>query len=525
MSYKSPPLKPAKTFADYAGAALSPLLIMLMVGSFVFFLVDLFYGGEFVNRVRWTMFWFVFAMVLVSRISIEESFDKASIYGGLLAAATAFWLFRFVNFFGGVLACLALIWWTTSKLVWDCSVVKEDEDASGEGLMGVANFDDGSTLKSKVTRAVIPWWKRIFKNISEKEGSPHAPGLWVVYFSVVALPLFGIGYAFLPAGSQKREQCFTYVWVFVIAALGLLLTSSFLGLRRYLRQRYLQMPGAMTFKWFQSGFFLIALILLGALLLPRPEGSFKVNGFLSSIGSPARNASSKSFWNSDGTQRGEKGFENDPGDSGKEKADNEGQEADRQQKSKVEKGEQNSPDPASYKSAPKTQWLKLLIWILMLAAVLFILIKYWKLIVDFIKSILRDFQGLRLKAAQKKASEKKIIPIPPRPFSSYLNPFLQANAPAGDPSELLRETFEALEAWSRESGLPREKYATPIEFGNRLIEKNPHMADSLTATTLSYSELAYGQTPPPHDILNSLEALWDLMTPIATSAPHPSRRL
>ena len=47
---------------------------------------------------------------------------------------------------------------------------------------------------------------------------------------------------------------------FTLAAsgLGLLLTTTLLGLRRYLRQRKLQMPGAMTGLWLGIGGALIA---------------------------------------------------------------------------------------------------------------------------------------------------------------------------------------------------------------------------------------------------------------------------
>ena len=54
------------------------------------------------------------------------------------------------------------------------------------------------------------------------------------------------------------------------AALGLLVTTSFLGLRRYLRQRYLVMPGNIAFGWVQFGVIGAALVLCLSLLLPRP---------------------------------------------------------------------------------------------------------------------------------------------------------------------------------------------------------------------------------------------------------------
>src|SRR5215469_4908270 len=103
--------KPQKTLADYVVVAISPMLIMLIVGSLCFFLIQVFYRGEMVESVRWTMFWFVLAIVLVSRIGIQLGKWHARIYGTALAAAT--WVYLAYTHkspaFGSVI--LAVTWW------------------------------------------------------------------------------------------------------------------------------------------------------------------------------------------------------------------------------------------------------------------------------------------------------------------------------------------------------------------------------------------------------------------------------
>ena len=47
------------TLVDYLVAAIEPALIMIMVGSLMFFLLDMWYAGEFLERLRWILFWFV----------------------------------------------------------------------------------------------------------------------------------------------------------------------------------------------------------------------------------------------------------------------------------------------------------------------------------------------------------------------------------------------------------------------------------------------------------------------------------
>src|SRR5437016_4003346 len=122
--------KPEQTFGDYLAIAISPILIMALVGSLVFFLLKVSYQGPYEPRLDWTLFWFVFASVLISRISIEQGAAYASVYGILLGAVTGLWLLRFIDFVLGAWCLLAIVWWCTSKLTWDCTLINEEEDAS-----------------------------------------------------------------------------------------------------------------------------------------------------------------------------------------------------------------------------------------------------------------------------------------------------------------------------------------------------------------------------------------------------------
>jgi hypothetical protein len=137
-----------KTLADYLAIAVTPVMIMLLVGSLVFFLLELFSGSvTYEGRVRWILFWFVFGMVLISRIAIESGRAQSGLFTAGLAGATALAIFRFVpNAPWLPIGCLAVIWWCTDKLTWDCTLIDESEDASGEGLLQVAGVDDGSDL-------------------------------------------------------------------------------------------------------------------------------------------------------------------------------------------------------------------------------------------------------------------------------------------------------------------------------------------------------------------------------------------
>src|SRR6056297_584355 len=98
--------------ADYLAIAISPILIMLLVGSLVFFLQEISYDGQFQGRVRWMLGWFVFATVLISRIGIQFGKAHASIYAGALALACAAFAFRFLEeYLVGTIVLMGVIWW------------------------------------------------------------------------------------------------------------------------------------------------------------------------------------------------------------------------------------------------------------------------------------------------------------------------------------------------------------------------------------------------------------------------------
>src|SRR5215471_8137721 len=87
MSLMSSKKKLPQTLADYVTIALSPVLIMALVGSLIFFLLEVLYVGQYLGRMQWILFFFVFGIVLIARISIELSGGRAMIYGVVMAFA------------------------------------------------------------------------------------------------------------------------------------------------------------------------------------------------------------------------------------------------------------------------------------------------------------------------------------------------------------------------------------------------------------------------------------------------------
>src|SRR5262245_12631232 len=268
------------TAADLLVIALSPALIMALVGSLVFFLAEVLYAGKHGPELRWVLFFFVFGAVLVARISMMgEIASRASLYGGALAVPVWLALMKYVEYPPGSPAApwraliniglVALVWWSTHRLTWDCTHVGDDVEVTSAGLLQAAGLDaldprpPGAELPPEPQKDDRPdsqlgWLERYYRD-RERRRKKRSPGVWVVWFSLAALPLFGLGQALIPAADEgRRRYTFWLLTVYVGSGLGLLLTTCFLGLRQYLRQRKLQMPGRMAVTWLSVGGVLIA---------------------------------------------------------------------------------------------------------------------------------------------------------------------------------------------------------------------------------------------------------------------------
>jgi len=284
------------------------MLIMALVGSLVFFLAKAFGHSEHPARLNFICFMFVMASVCIGRISIEEGGGRATMFALPLAAVTVLAVWQFVEFTGPLasfgalagVALVALIMWSSYKLTWDCTVVEDWQQSSNEGILQSMGLDEppseiqqtarhgrageesramsaGDVERSSADpseragrKRMVYWWDVLLGRAKP----PKVPGRWVVYFSLAAIPLYGIGQMAIPAADQAgRRYAFLLLCVYVASGLALLVTTSFLGVRRYLRQRRVEMPASITRAWLITGGVLIVALMFAAWLLPRPGGS------------------------------------------------------------------------------------------------------------------------------------------------------------------------------------------------------------------------------------------------------------
>jgi len=353
-----------KTLTDYLVIGISPALIMLLIGSLVYFLIAVFYHGGYPGRVSYIFALFVFAAVLIGRISIEEGHEYSMTYAVALGLAMLLVLGKFASTsFVFNVAMLSLILWCADRLTWDCTVIDDQEDASGEGLLQTVGLDGeadaaasappatGPDLEATTAREPPPAPKTLWARFVEHRRRPHAPGVWVIYFSLAALPLFGIGQRFIPAADvEARRYAFQLLCVYTASGLGLLLTTSFLGLRRYLRQRRLEMPLEMASVWMTAGTLMIAALMFVCWLLPRPHPEYSITQVPFQITTPGDPQASRHGWGEEGAQDkqhqarsaapAKPDQEGRPGDQGAEGRSSEGQPPSNQGQGKSPGGQQ-----------------------------------------------------------------------------------------------------------------------------------------------------------------------------------------
>jgi hypothetical protein len=189
---------------------------------------------------------------------------------------------------------IGLVWWCAHRLTWDCTKIDEETEVNAEGLLQAAGFENQPENQPSIEEVKSPaseGWLQRWRRYRDERNKKRTLGVWVVYFSLAALPLFGLGQALIPAeDDERRHLSFWLIIVYVGCGLSLLLTTCFLSLRRYLRQRRLQMPAAMTGVWLIVGGSLIALLLFLGAVLPRPNAEYSLFSF-SGVKAPKRSAS------------------------------------------------------------------------------------------------------------------------------------------------------------------------------------------------------------------------------------------
>jgi hypothetical protein len=276
------------------------LLIFIMISSLANFLMLILYHGDNPQRVSWTILMFTMGSVAVARIAIEQDRNYSIMYASALGLAAFVVMIRFVDNPVFCALLLALIGYLADRIVHDCTLIDESIDSSGQGLM-----DAGAEFVQQQMQATGAADKSAAPEqpANKRRRKTHQPGRTVMYLALAALPLFGLGQFLMRGDPQTWGGAQKYLALYLFSSLSLLVTTSFLGLRRYLRQRQVEMPGDVTIAWLVGGLVIIASILGVAYLAPVPGqmlSSLELPAFLDS---PQPLGASKYGWGDEAAEQ------------------------------------------------------------------------------------------------------------------------------------------------------------------------------------------------------------------------------
>ncbi|MEY4568200.1 MAG: hypothetical protein RLY14_3170, partial [Planctomycetota bacterium] len=285
--------------ADFLAAAFAPALVMGMIYCLISFLILVFYRDGFQVRVNYLFALYIFASVLIARIAIDSGRAHALGYTIALGASTLFVISRFVVFQGPLASLsplinaglLALVGFLADRIVFDCTLIESDRDTSGEGLLQSLGL-----VRSDLAKAPIGKSKRRRR---------HNPGVSILYFALLAIPLYGVGQIFLPSEAiGVRERAFYLLFGYFACSFSLLVTTSFLGLRRYLNQRGVEIPFEFTATWLGMGLMGTLLFLGLCMLLPLPGRQYGLFDLPFDVQSSQGLSASRYGWGGEGVGDG-----------------------------------------------------------------------------------------------------------------------------------------------------------------------------------------------------------------------------
>lgn len=268
---------------DFFLAAIAPIFIIGMIGSLVYFIIMVCYEGPFQIRLMWILGLYTVAAVLIARIAIEQSRQLAFAYMFALGGATLFVAPQFMTVTGPLaflsfpilIGLLVLVAVLADRITFDCTSMNEQVQSTGVGLLQSLGLVQSERNKTEPTTAATLPTDGTSPDLMLKKSSTkrkHNPGVWVLYFALLALPLFGLGQKVIQNPTDRR-WAFTYLFCYLLSSMFLLVLISLLSLRKYLRERGVPMETSFAIRWMAIGMASVFLVLFVLSLLPIPSHS------------------------------------------------------------------------------------------------------------------------------------------------------------------------------------------------------------------------------------------------------------
>ncbi|MCF7962386.1 MAG: DUF4129 domain-containing protein [Pirellula sp.] len=270
---------------DYLLASIAPFFIIGMIGSLVFFLITVCYQGSYTQRLMWILGLYTVASVLIARIAIEQSRTLSYAYMLALAGATLLVTPQFfvvtgpmaIFSFPILIALLVIVAVLADRITFDCTSMNEQVQSSGVGILQSLGLIQSERNAAEIEKPNLRKSdnQQIEPTPSERKTAnsrKHNPGVWVLYFALLALPLFGLGQLIIQ-NPEDRSWAFKCLFLYLLCSLCLLVLIALLSLRKYLRERGVPMETSFAIRWLAIGMLSVFAMLCVLSLLPLPGKS------------------------------------------------------------------------------------------------------------------------------------------------------------------------------------------------------------------------------------------------------------
>ena len=191
---------------------------------------------------------------------------------------------------------------------------------------------------------------------------------------------------------------------------------------------------------------------------------------------------------------------------------------------------QSSPPPRESGSfmSKLGQLVKLLILTIAAIAIAWFAVKNRSRILPWFNSFLQELIGFWNRLFNRKhkpaatattiaETESRETPGSLPGFRHFQNPFADGTAKQWPPEKVVRYTYEAFEAWSRDQQCSREPEQTVLEFAHSTGKQYQPLASDLLQLATLYSQLAYAGATVSQSAAMTLSGLWDKLTSLYKS--------
>jgi hypothetical protein len=157
--------------------------------------------------------------------------------------------------------------------------------------------------------------------------------------------------------------------------------------------------------------------------------------------------------------------------------------------------------------------LKWIFYLLVLAAIVYFAWKHReRLQAAWLQLLqeLRDLWDRLFGRTTSAAAEQAVVAAapPPKRFADFADPFSSGLAARWTLAQLVRYTFEALEARGRERSCPRQVDQTPLEYAALVGQVEPTLAGEFRWLADLYSQLAFAGGQQSPQAAGQLRHLW-----------------